>query len=93
MVLLLLLLLLVLLVLILFLRMLLVILPVGAEIIVVVATAPTTTLVASTWEVTSPSAPEIVWPPEAAVVAPELPTVLVSPLIFLLPVMNWRMRS
>lgn len=73
--------------------MLLPILPVRAEVVVVViATTPTATLVAPTWDEAPPSAPEVVRPPEAAVVAPELTAVLVSPRIFLLPVMRWRMR-
>lgn len=79
-----------------FLRILLVILPVGAivvVVVVVVATSPTTTLVAPTWEIAPSSAPEVIGPPEAAVVAPELSAVLVPPWIFLVPIMGWRVRS
>lgn len=81
-----------------FLRVLLVILPVWAEVVVVVVvmvkgSAPTTTLVASPLEEAPSSTSEVVWSPEAAVVAPELATVLIASWIFLFSVVRWRMRS
>lgn len=78
-------------ILLLFLRMLPEILPVLMIVVVIVATS--TSLVASTWEVSPSSTPEVIWPTEAAVIAPEVPVVLVTSRIFLLPVIGWRIRS
>lgn len=77
-----------------FLRVLFVVFPVR-PIVVVVVVAASSTLIASSGELAPSSTPEIVWPSEAAVIAPEFPVVLllVCPWVFLLPVMKRRVRS
>lgn len=71
-----------------------VVLPVIGAVVVVVATSPTP-LEAPPWEVATPSASEVVGPPEASVVAPELAIIiLVLPWVVPLSVIvGWRMRS
>lgn len=77
-----------------FLRVLFVVFPVR-PIVVVVVVAASSTLIASSGELAPSSTPEIVWPSEAAVIAPEFPVVLllVCPWVFLFPVMKRRVRS
>lgn len=78
-----------------FLRVLFVVFPVRPIVVIVVVVAASSTLIASSGELAPSSTPEIVWPSEAAVIAPEFPVVLllVCPWVFLFPVMKRRVRS
>ncbi len=59
--------------------------------VVIISTSSTTLKAAPEKALTS--APEVIWPPEASVVASKLTLVLVFPCVVPLPVVGWRMGS